>query len=154
MLLVCPNCDKKYKMTAEQLGDVGRNVECSNCHHVWFSTAKDLVSPQDLTPRQPLNQPAPQPAMGTEKATNPNINQEQTPETQSATPNSETSSTNPPMPIPEPIMKNDPVGKPLQSSSSMQKISPIMPTLPSQSKRSVTPIMPKAPNQPLFSHQK
>lgn len=60
MLLVCPNCSKKYKMTAEQLGDVGRNVECSSCHHVWFSTASDLVAPQDTKPKAPITPPVPE----------------------------------------------------------------------------------------------
>jgi predicted Zn finger-like uncharacterized protein len=37
MYIVCPECDTKFVVTAEQIGD-GKKVRCSKCSHVWHQT--------------------------------------------------------------------------------------------------------------------
>ena len=36
MDIVCPHCEKSYRVTPESLGPSGRSVRCVNCHNVWF----------------------------------------------------------------------------------------------------------------------
>ncbi len=169
MLLVCPNCNKKYKMTAEQLGDVGRNVECSSCHHVWFSTATDLVSPQDLATKQPIAEPAPKsssftevdaPIAGTRTSAAPQPTAHKPQQTQPASsspkPTSQQATSQPTQSVKSPI-----------SQQQTETVEPVMPKVSpvalasaqpnTASKSSVTPITPKAPApqvKPLTPQQK
>lgn len=36
MRLICPNCDAQYEVDASLIPDSGRDVQCSDCGHVWF----------------------------------------------------------------------------------------------------------------------
>ncbi|MGD9921518.1 MAG: MJ0042-type zinc finger domain-containing protein [Pseudorhodoplanes sp.] len=45
MLIVCPNCATSYRVTADHLGDTGREVRCVNCHTVWFEQPHQPVAP-------------------------------------------------------------------------------------------------------------
>ena len=35
MILICPNCDSRFKINPKALGDRGRKVKCQSCNHVW-----------------------------------------------------------------------------------------------------------------------
>lgn len=35
MIITCPNCQSRYEVAAQALGDRGRKVECANCHANW-----------------------------------------------------------------------------------------------------------------------
>lgn len=35
MIITCPNCQSRYEIAAQALGDRGRKVECANCHANW-----------------------------------------------------------------------------------------------------------------------
>jgi predicted Zn finger-like uncharacterized protein len=37
--LTCPQCDAQYEVEAEALAPGGRDVQCSNCEHIWFALA-------------------------------------------------------------------------------------------------------------------
>ncbi|MEM6811897.1 MAG: zinc-ribbon domain-containing protein [Pseudomonadota bacterium] len=47
MIFSCPNCAKKYQLSASVLGNVGRTVRCVACHHEWFQEP-DLDDDNDL----------------------------------------------------------------------------------------------------------
>ena len=36
MRLICPNCDAQYEVDASLIPEMGRDVQCSDCGHVWF----------------------------------------------------------------------------------------------------------------------
>jgi len=36
MILTCPQCGSRYKLSAEQLGESGRTVKCHSCAETWF----------------------------------------------------------------------------------------------------------------------
>ncbi|MEM6306551.1 MAG: zinc-ribbon domain-containing protein [Pseudomonadota bacterium] len=36
MRIICTNCDAEYDIPDEAIPDTGRDVQCSNCSHVWF----------------------------------------------------------------------------------------------------------------------
>ena len=38
MRLTCPNCDAQYVVPAAAIPADGRDVQCSNCGHIWFTT--------------------------------------------------------------------------------------------------------------------
>jgi len=50
MRLICPNCDAQYEVDASLIPDSGRDVQCSDCGHVWFQ-APDMgefgIAPDD-----------------------------------------------------------------------------------------------------------
>jgi|GEM_PF-1766079 len=37
MILVCPNCNSKFRIALSELGDAGRVVRCSVCGHEWLA---------------------------------------------------------------------------------------------------------------------
>ena len=39
MIVQCPECHTKYRLSAYLLGRKGRDVRCSSCRHVWFHAA-------------------------------------------------------------------------------------------------------------------
>ena len=45
MLLACPQCEAKYEVPPEAIPPEGRDVQCSNCGHVWFQASEsDMAS--------------------------------------------------------------------------------------------------------------
>ncbi len=171
MLLICPNCNKKYKMTAEQLGDVGRSVECSNCSHIWFSTAKDLVTPQEKSPiasPPPAEKPTPErfepsfetPAQAPQKRneaapsekTEPSVQPDFTaPEPASATqePLAAAPASIPMPPTPKPIAEDRAVSeKPKETTPSAQAPQNAPEEAKAQKLSSISPVMPKLAPQP------
>ncbi|GGE51127.1 thioredoxin [Agaricicola taiwanensis] len=41
MLIVCPNCQSSYRVSAESLGVSGRTVRCAKCNTAWFAEPED-----------------------------------------------------------------------------------------------------------------
>ena len=41
MRLICPNCDAQYEVPAEVIPEGGRDVQCSNCGHIWYQNHPD-----------------------------------------------------------------------------------------------------------------
>ena len=48
MILTCPQCTAKYRLTASQLAPEGHRVRCSDCGEVWFQ----LPDPDELAPEE------------------------------------------------------------------------------------------------------
>lgn len=46
MRLICPNCDAQYEVDASLIPETGRDVQCSDCGHVWFQ-APDMEDDAD-----------------------------------------------------------------------------------------------------------
>jgi predicted Zn finger-like uncharacterized protein len=44
MLIVCPNCETPYEVSAASLGAEGRQVRCVRCRKVWFATPPAAAS--------------------------------------------------------------------------------------------------------------
>jgi len=75
IILGCPNCDSKFKVKAEALGDKGRLVKCAKCQHKWHATADGAVAPAATPPKPtPAPKPAPEPAPTPEPAPPPKPN--------------------------------------------------------------------------------
>lgn len=171
MLLICPNCNKKYKMTAEQLGDVGRSVECSNCNHIWFSTAKDLVTPQEKSPTvspQPAEKPLPErfepsfetPAQAPQKRNEAAPSEKTEPSAQpDFTAPAPTSATQEPLavapvsvpvpPTPKPIAEDRAVSEmPKETTPSAVNPQNTPEEVKAQKLSSISPVIPKLPPQP------
>jgi predicted Zn finger-like uncharacterized protein len=48
MRLICPNCDAQYEVDASLVPESGRDVQCSDCGHVWFQVPESgLAAEQD-----------------------------------------------------------------------------------------------------------
>lgn len=45
MLIVCPNCETPYDVSAASLGSEGRQVRCVRCRKVWFATPTAAPDP-------------------------------------------------------------------------------------------------------------
>jgi predicted Zn finger-like uncharacterized protein len=50
MILGCPNCGARFRIGADAIGAAGRRVRCSQCHHQWNATARDL-QPDPVAPK-------------------------------------------------------------------------------------------------------
>lgn len=48
MIIVCPQCDRRYLTNDADFKEIGRNVRCSGCGHEWFYEA--AVEPDDTEP--------------------------------------------------------------------------------------------------------
>ncbi|GAB4165472.1 MAG: zinc-ribbon domain-containing protein [Rickettsiaceae bacterium] len=51
MYIACPECDTKFVVTPEQIGQYGRKVKCSKCNHIWHQKLDNPVRVEPvLTP--------------------------------------------------------------------------------------------------------
>ena len=41
MIIACPNCNKKFKIDNSLIPDMGRDLQCGSCNHVWFYNLED-----------------------------------------------------------------------------------------------------------------
>ncbi|MCB9965104.1 MAG: zinc-ribbon domain-containing protein [Rhodospirillales bacterium] len=41
MIVTCPSCLSKFKLSADALGEEGRTVRCGDCRHQWFQTPEE-----------------------------------------------------------------------------------------------------------------
>ena len=53
MRLVCPNCVAQYEVADGTIPETGRDVQCANCHHIWFQDAAFKLSTDDIAPPLP-----------------------------------------------------------------------------------------------------
>ena len=51
MIVVCPNCNKKFNIDEKLIPEKGRLLKCSSCNHTWNYTlpAKDEVEEKYLS---------------------------------------------------------------------------------------------------------
>ena len=42
MIFSCPECEKKYILSASALGEDGKTVRCANCAYEWFQEPEQL----------------------------------------------------------------------------------------------------------------
>ena len=47
IILSCPNCDSKFKVKEEAIGEQGRLVKCAKCQHKWHATKENATSPNE-----------------------------------------------------------------------------------------------------------
>ena len=57
MILICPNCAKRYRLAPGSLGVAGRMVRCQSCGHVWRALPEATLPPGALPP-EPAAAPA------------------------------------------------------------------------------------------------
>jgi predicted Zn finger-like uncharacterized protein len=36
MIIICPNCNKKFQIDTSLVPEDGRDLQCGSCKHVWF----------------------------------------------------------------------------------------------------------------------
>ncbi len=36
MIIICPNCNKQFKIDKSLIPDEGRDLQCGSCNHIWF----------------------------------------------------------------------------------------------------------------------
>ena len=36
MIIICPNCNKQFKIDNSLIPDEGRDLQCGSCNHIWF----------------------------------------------------------------------------------------------------------------------
>lgn len=51
MILVCPECESRFKVKPEAIGDSGRVVKCAKCGHKWKATKDELQEPGSASPK-------------------------------------------------------------------------------------------------------
>ncbi len=62
MIITCPNCSTRFRLSADLLGDAGRNVKCAKCAHRWFAEPNALsAEPTRTEPAPPVAPPPPAP---------------------------------------------------------------------------------------------
>lgn len=59
MRLICPNCDAHYEVDTALIPPAGRDVQCSDCGHVWFQDGVGNIPIPDPTPPAETEPPAP-----------------------------------------------------------------------------------------------
>jgi predicted Zn finger-like uncharacterized protein len=48
MILTCPQCETRYRLTAEKLTPDGHHVRCTNCGEIWHQMPDPVELPHDL----------------------------------------------------------------------------------------------------------
>jgi predicted Zn finger-like uncharacterized protein len=61
MRLICPNCGAQYDVADDAIPESGRDVQCSNCNHIWFQIEKTPAPAPTTDASAPLSQPARKP---------------------------------------------------------------------------------------------
>ena len=41
LYITCPKCEKIFEVDKDLIPGLGRDVECSSCHNIWFYKGKD-----------------------------------------------------------------------------------------------------------------
>lgn len=65
MRLICPNCDAQYEIDSGLIPETGRDVQCSDCGHVWFQVPESALvaaaapgpGPEQALPPEPQTEP-------------------------------------------------------------------------------------------------
>ena len=99
MRLTCPNCGAQYEVADDVIPEAGRDVQCSNCGHVWFekpgaeadeaaeaewddvATPEPEPEPEPEAEPEPKPEPEPEPELEPEPESEPEPEPEPEPET-------------------------------------------------------------------------
>lgn len=57
MIIICPNCESKFKVSKDAIGPSGRFVRCSSCSHEWLAQAKSALK---TSAKEPIGKLKPQ----------------------------------------------------------------------------------------------
>lgn len=61
MRLICPNCGAQYDVADDAIAESGRDVQCSNCNHIWFQIEKTPAPAPTTDKPAPASQPGRKP---------------------------------------------------------------------------------------------
>ncbi len=61
MIVTCPSCEAKYRVSAEALEKRRGKVKCANCAHVWTVEDEALTLSEPVAMPEPAPEPAPEP---------------------------------------------------------------------------------------------
>lgn len=56
MRLICPNCGAEYEIDATLIPAGGRDVQCSDCGHMWFERGAEAETDGSRAPRRELDE--------------------------------------------------------------------------------------------------
>lgn len=60
MYIACPECNTKFAIKKEQIGENGRKVKCSKCSHIWhYTPKKQKPESPTIKHKETLSQPTP-----------------------------------------------------------------------------------------------
>ena len=45
MIVICPDCNKKFKIDNSLIPEDGRDLQCGSCDHIWFYKIEDNSEP-------------------------------------------------------------------------------------------------------------
>ena len=48
MIITCPECETRFMISDQALGEDGRTVRCSKCAHTWHQSPEDIEDSGDL----------------------------------------------------------------------------------------------------------
>ena len=51
MIIQCVNCNKKFEVKSSLIPDIGREIQCGSCNHIWFYTP-NLEASSEVLPNQ------------------------------------------------------------------------------------------------------
>lgn len=57
MIIVCPNCNARYELAADAIGDAGRKVQCASCHTSWRAFPEPEPAPVEKAAPKPASEP-------------------------------------------------------------------------------------------------
>ena len=44
MIIECINCNKKFEVNSKLIPEVGRNIQCGSCNHLWFFDKNNQIN--------------------------------------------------------------------------------------------------------------
>ena len=44
MIIECINCNKKFEVNSKLIPEVGRNIQCGSCNHLWFFNKNNQIN--------------------------------------------------------------------------------------------------------------
>lgn len=61
MRITCPNCGAQYEVAAGVIPEGGREVQCSDCNHLWFVPGPESAAPEAVPQALPEPEAEPEP---------------------------------------------------------------------------------------------
>ena len=52
MIVDCPSCGTRFRLDESALGEAGRRLRCSVCHHVWFRAPPEAAGGEAEAPHR------------------------------------------------------------------------------------------------------
>ena len=59
LYITCPKCEKIFEVDKDLIPGLGRDVECSSCHHIWFYKKDQNISKKSQTPELSITETFP-----------------------------------------------------------------------------------------------